>query len=128
MKIIKQGEKADRSVKVSGDVVTRKHVTLNKATSAEYQLEWSFDFAEVTKEELMTLASRSIVIALRPEFKIALSAELPSWEAKTFSVREYLDSERATIPASDKVKRLLDKMSVEQRQAILSQLVKSTEE
>lgn len=128
MKVIKQGEKAERSVSVSGDIVRRVHVTLNKPTKAEYQLDWSFDFSGVSKEELMPIASRAILIAMRPEFKAATGSELPSWEVRTFSVREYLDSERAKVDDAEKVKRILGKMSKEQRDAILSRLIDSTEE
>ena len=128
MKIVKQGEKAERSVSVSGDIVRRVHVTLNKPTKAEYQLDWSFDFSGVSKEELMTIASRAILIAMRPEFKAATGSELSGWEVKTFSVRGYLDSERAKVDDAEKVKRILGKMSKEQRDAILSRLIDSTEE
>ena len=122
MKIVKQGEKADRSVSIKGDLVTRQHVTLNKATKSEYSLTWSFDFSGVSKEELMTVASRAIVIALRPEFKVASASELEAWDNRTFSVREYLDSERSKVDDVEKARRILSKLSPEQRETILAQL------
>ena len=122
MKIVKQGEKAARTCAISGDVVTRTHVTLNKPTKAEYQLTWAFDFSGVSKEELMTIASRAIVIALRPEFKVEPAANLEVWDNRTFSVREYLDSERSKVDDVEKARRLLGKLTPEQREAILAQL------
>jgi hypothetical protein len=122
MKIVKQGEKADRSVSIKGDLVTRQHVTLNKPTKSEYALTWAFDFSDVTREELLTVASRAIVIALRPEFKAASASELESWDNRTFSVREYLDSERAKVDDVEKARRILGKLTPEQREAILAQM------
>ena len=118
MKIVKQGEKAERAVLVHGDLVRRVHVTLNKPTQAEYQLDWSFDFSDVSREELMTIASRAILIAMRPEFKGAKASELPAWEVKTFSVRDYLDSERAKVDDVEKARRMIGKLTPEQRAAI----------
>jgi hypothetical protein len=122
MKIVKQGEKADRSVSIAGEVVTRQHVTLNKATKSEYALTWSFDFSGVSQNELMTIASRAIVIALRPEFKVASASELETWDNRIFSVREYLDSERSKVDDVEKARRLLGKLSQEQRDLILASL------
>ena len=122
MKIVKQGEKADRSVSIKGDLVTRQHVTLNKPTKSEYALTWAFDFSGVTREELLTVASRAIVIALRPEFKVASASEIEAWDNRTFSVREYLDSERAKVDDVEKARRILGKLTPEQREAILAQM------
>ena len=122
MKIVKQGEKADRSVSIKGDLVTRQHVTLNKSTKSEYALTWAFDFEGVTREELLTVASRAIVIALRPEFKVASASEIEAWDNRTFSVREYLDSERAKVDDVEKARRLLSKMTPEQKQRALAQM------
>ena len=122
MKIVKQGEKAARAVKIEGDTVTRTHVTLNKPTKADYELTWAFDFSDVSRDELMTIASRAIVIALRPEFKEAPASELGAWDNRTFSVREYLDSERSKVDDSEKARRLLAKLTPEQREALLAAL------
>ena len=122
MNIVKQGEKSVKSTEIAGDVVTKRHVTLNHSTKADYQLTWLFDFEDVTREELLLVASRALVIALRPEFKQAVAADLGSWDHRTFFVREYLDSERAKVADSAKARRLFSKLSPEQRASILAQL------
>lgn len=122
MNIVKQGEKSVKSTEIAGDVVTKQHVTLNHNTKADYQLTWRFNFEDVTREELLLVASRALVIALRPEFKQAATADLESWDNRTFLVREYLDSERAKVDDSEKARRLLSKLSPEQRASILAQL------
>lgn len=122
MKIVKQGEKAARSVTVNGDMVERVHVTLNKPTKAEYQLTWSFNFEDVTREELLIIASRALVIAYRPDFKTTKANDLQAWDNRTFNVREYLDSERAKVDDLEKVRRLMAKLTPEQKKAILTQL------
>jgi len=122
MKIVKQGEKSVKSTVIAGDVVTKQHVTLNHNTKADYQLTWKFDFEDISRGELLLVASRALVIALRPEFKAASAAELESWDNRTFSVREYLDSERAKVDDIEKARRILGKLTPEQREAILAKL------
>src|SRR3972149_5396048 len=118
MKIVKQGEKAVKSTAIAGNVVTKQHVTLNHNTKADYQLTWKFDFEGISREELLLVASRALVIALRPEFKAASAAELESWDNRTFSVRGYLDSERAKIDDMEKARRAMRKLTSEQREKL----------
>src|SRR3990172_6123754 len=111
MKIVKQGEKAVKSTAIAGNVVTKQHVTLNHNTKADYQLTWKFDFEGISREELLLVASRALVIALRPEFKAASAAELESWDNRTFSVRGFHESGGVKIDDAEKHRRILAKFS-----------------
>ena len=97
--ILSSDEKATVGTTTSGDVATVQHATVHPKlapteSKTRIQLTWHFDFANVTREELMSIASRSLVISMRGPFK-TLDAPTPEdWNDKTFNVREFIDTER----------------------------------
>ena len=65
MKHIKSGEAEPRTMSVRDEVVNVHHVTLNKPTDSNYALDWAFDFEDVSHNELLKLATRTMVIQVR---------------------------------------------------------------
>jgi hypothetical protein len=126
--ILSSDEKATVGTTIEGDTATVHHATVHpKLAPAEsktrIQLTWHFDFADVSREELMEIASRSLVITMRAPFK-TLDAPTPEdWNDKTFDVREWLDTERRK-PA-DKVanaKKAFEGLTEDQKTDLLSKL------
>jgi hypothetical protein len=115
LKAILKGENGHKETKVDGDKATISHVTLNKATESHYQMEWGFDFTDVTREELIRMATAHLAINITPgraAFKKLTAAEIKeqgdSWAFRTYSVREYLDKQPERVPVKDKVARLVE--------------------
>lgn len=128
--ILSSDEKAEVGTVINNDIATVKHATVHPklapaTTKRRIQFTWHFDFTDVTRAELMEIASRSLVITMRAPFKTLDEPRPEDWNDKTFNVREWLDTERRQ-PA-DKVanaKKAFDKLSDEQKQAILAELLK----
>lgn len=96
--ILKKDEQAKNSLVISDDVATIQHTSVHptvapKDQGLRAQLTWHFDYTDVTREELVDIATRHLVIQKRTEFK-NLDAPGQEWDGKSFSVREYLDTER----------------------------------
>ena len=88
--ILKKGESESRAVSVNGEVVKLHHVT--KTTKGNMVCEWSFDFKDVSREELIKLASRSLVIDQRPPAKVSKKPE--EWASKEWRVRDLIDNKK----------------------------------
>jgi len=119
MRIVKQGEKVSRETTVEGAVVTVKHVT-EHPTAGKCVLIWKFDYDGVTEDEMLREMSRAHVIDMRPAWKKQDEKDLT--ETMEVNMREYLDRERRVAQtASQKVGNLLDRMSPEERAAVIAQ-------
>lgn len=123
MRNVIKGETVSRYTNVDGDTVHKHHVTMNKASASEYEMDWAFDFSGVTREELMVLASRDLVIKARPVFKSLPADALDEWDDRVFSVREILDTEnRTTLSPDEKARRAVSKLTDEQKAALIAEL------
>lgn len=127
-RILLKGEKGVNSCKIDGDVVTLQHQTVHpklapRETGERISLTWHFDFTDVSRNELLELAARSLVITMRAPFK-TLDAPSPSdWDDKTFDVREWIDNEKRK-PA-DKLanaRKAFQNLSEDEKAALLEQL------
>lgn len=116
------GEKVAKILRVDGNKVYRKHVTEHRKLG-RVVLEWTFDFEGVTQEELMVLASRSVLIGSRPTFKETSIEEAEKWKVHTIFVREYLESNREKVAPEEKVRRAMDKLTPAARKALLDELL-----
>lgn len=122
VKYVLDGETVNRKTTVSleGNTVTKHHVTEHKTGKVE--CDWTFDFSNVTQEELLELASRDLVIKMRPKFKAIKSSDIPEWKEKTFNVREFLDGAgRSTLSDSEKFARLAGKLSKDEVAQLLKE-------
>ncbi len=123
MENVKHGTTISRYTKVDGDTVHKHHVTLNKTTKSMYELDWYFDFTDVSHDELLELASRDLVIKHRPQFKSAPVDALESWAKRTFSVREFLNREnRSKLSPDERAHRAIDKLDDAGKQRMIDKL------
>lgn len=102
MHTVPKGTKVDRSETIDGSLVTKPVVTENHATKAFYSDVWQLDFANVTESELLTLATRTVVIDLQGKFRKAKGANVKDWAGLKVSVRKHLDSKRQRKTAAEK--------------------------
>lgn len=124
MKTVLQGEKRSVGMKVDGNKVAVKHVTLNKPTDSHYELNWTFDFEKVSREDLIRLATRGLVIDQRPKFKAEKDAKkLEAWDNKTFSVADLLAKERVRLSPVEKASKAVASLGADEQIALLQALL-----
>ena len=132
MVTVKQGETARRETIVdeANDQTTIHHVTQHgKAdNAANYQLTWFFDFGDVSRAELLDIATKYLVIQMRPKFKADKDPENDEWNNKTYKVRDYLDKERRKKSALEKANVAVQKLSKEEKDFLMQQLQDSLED
>lgn len=122
-KVLK-GEKKNAPVRdvVDGDTLSKTHVTQHN-TLGDVLTTWHFDFANVSRRELIVLAGRSLVISLRGRFKAAKVADAEKWDGRTINVREWLDTKRREkVSRADKAKALMGSATAEEKRAMLEML------
>jgi len=120
MSIKVEGESVTRSSTVLDNVVTCKHVTKH-GSGAEYICTWKFDWTDVSVEELQLEANKDAVISNRTTWKKLPVSEAEKLTERTINMREYLDRARRHARSDDeKVSNLMDKMSPEERAAIIA--------
>lgn len=121
--LVKQGETISRVTEIDpSDKNVVKNFNVTKHQIGDFAITWFFDFTDVSREQLMLLATRSLVIDARPTFKKCPSDEIDNWDGKTFKVQSMLNKSRAKKSTADKVKNLLKDMTPEQIAAILSEV------
>jgi hypothetical protein len=125
MKIVKQGEKRTVGTKIADEnIVEVRHVTLNKPTRSHYALKWAFDFSGVSREDLLKLAARGLVIDQRPKFKAEKNSDkLEQWDNKTFTVARILAKERVRQSAEEKAAKAVEALDVETQIEMLKKLL-----
>jgi hypothetical protein len=121
MKVLTHNDVAQNSVKYADDVVkmvrtSTNHTFAPASKKMRIVLNWYFDFADVTREELCKMASEFLIIKKRTEFKNIESREILEKATKQeFSVRSILDEEtRKPADNVSKAKDLLSKLTPEQ--------------
>ena len=125
---IKQKHSRTTKVNLDENTVVKTHVTQHgdgdKVAKTYHKMQWTFDFKDVTHEELLEVASRELVIGARPKFKKCPINEVKSWEQKTFSVRKILDAERTSLSPEEKAVRALQGLTPEQLAEVLKAVQK----
>lgn len=117
-----EGETYPRTVSVDKDAstVTRAHVTRHK--SGDMHLTWTFDFSDVSESDLLELASRSVLIAYRNQFRnVDTSSIKAEWVNKTVDVQEFLSRERTRVAQTpaEKLASAVKKLTPEEIAEIL---------
>lgn len=124
MRLVKQGEKRNVGMKVDGQIVRVKHVTLNKPAKQHFELDWTFDFSGVPQHDLLRLAARGLVIDQRPKFKSEKSYQkLEAWDNRQFNVTELLRREKVRKTREEKAAAALQDLDVEAQIAMLRKLL-----
>lgn len=108
--ILKQGEAESRNTGVTDDITSVHHVTKHK--TGDIVCDWKFDFADVSREQLIRLATRSLVIDARNAFKkLKVVGEA---HTHTYEVAEMIKTQKRGKSNSEKVQALLANMSPEE--------------
>jgi len=107
MKQVLKGTTVTRDETIDGRVVTKDVSTLNAASDANYLDTWTFDYTNVSEDELLVLATRSLVIEAQGKFRRAKSDKLSKFDRLSVNVREYLDNKRKkSTPEQRKAKAI----------------------
>lgn len=122
MRKVLKGEEVKKWDRIDGQCVVKHHVT-EHGTLGNVETTWVFDFDGVSREELMVLAARHLVIAVRSRFKKSKPNEAEEWEKAPISVRKHLDTARTPDPekAKERAKKALGALTPEQVEALLAE-------
>ena len=127
-RILSKGEKGVNKIMTADDVVRMDHQTVHpklapRATGMRIMLHWTFDFANVSRLELLELAARSLVITFRAPFKTLDEPKVEDWDGKTFNVREWIDNEkRQPQDKVAKARKAFDGLSKDQIRELLADM------
>ncbi len=125
MRELTRGEKADLSMStdVETKVVTVVHtVRPDEEHQSRYELTWSFNFADVTEQEMLELAVRPLRINKQRDWRAAddrMNAKI--WDNQAFMVRAMLDTGRKAADPIAGLKKKVEggKVSNEQIEAMI---------
>jgi hypothetical protein len=108
----------------TGSRVVMDHVTLHKATDVSYQLRTTFDFAGVKYEDILKLASETLVIRWRTAFKGADKVDDEA-DHQTVSVAKMLKGNKPRMSKQAKVAKVLADMTPEEKRAFILEHAKA---
>ena len=113
---------SDKTV-IDGRQVEVVRTTKHKADGQAFEMGWTLDFENVTDEQLLELATRSVVIGIQRKFRDA-KGKPDDWNGKTFDVAELLNEsrKREKLDPMEAARRLLAGMSEADREAVLAGL------
>lgn len=122
--LVKSGDEIPRKTVVKNDhTVYVERVSKHDSTNQNYRIYWTFDFSNVSQEELLQMATDSAVIAYRKRgFRKVPDSQITDACVQTIDVKsQIIDTERKGLPDDQKLKALLGKMSKEEVEAILKE-------
>lgn len=129
---IKDDEKFSPSVDVKESIATCTYaVRQNESAGDRYALTTAFDFTNVTPEEVIELACKTLIVDRQRAWRVlAASNKKEATDKNPYalqSVRELLDAPRtrSAAPAITKAKKLVADMSPEDRAALLAMLTEA---
>ena len=117
-------EQGTLNVSVEGKIATVRHtVRPDSGSSNRFNLEWRFDFADVSQKELVELATRTVLIRKQGEWRKAQDRmNATVWDNVVFAVRDILDSKRKTADPFQRLMSQIGKMSAGEKAAIMKTL------
>lgn len=106
-----------------GDSVEVTRVTKHTAHGEGHELTWVLNYENCTREQLLELASRSMVINLQRQFRSEKGTD-DKWNNRTFDVAEVLAESKKRMPVDPRVAalKLLGTMNEDEREAFLAEL------
>lgn len=120
---VKKDESVSRQTVVSGETVRMFNVSKNDKTGHNYKVNWTFDFSDVSHDELLKMAAQSAVIAYRKNFRGVAEDVIPNFAERTIDVKkDILTHTKRGKSDLEKAKDILDKLSDAEKAAILDQL------
>ena len=108
---------------INGEVVEVVRTTKHNAEAKGHELTWSLNFENVTHEQLLELATRSVVIGIQRTFRTE-KGKPEDWNNRDFDVAEELSrsKQRAKVDPKEAARRLLAGMTEEERDEFLTQI------
>lgn len=126
IKTITKDETYERSTKVDGDVVTVvRTVKPNEDSPIRYVVNWTFDFADVTPDELRELASRTLVIDVQRAFRAASDMDRKKlFDNKPWFVRVLIDAAktRKSADPATRVRNAVAKLGDAEKTALIAEI------
>lgn len=133
IKQLAKPDKATKSTTVAEDGLSVRCVRTARpdddAGTLRCVVDWTFDLADVTQAELVTLAARALVIDTQRVWRGAKDRLTDAWGDRLISVRGLIDSARTrtAVDPATAVGRLVPKMSSAERGVLLADLQASIE-
>jgi hypothetical protein len=121
MKEVNGKTAGEKSTVVAGNLVRCVHTTLHKATDVNWQLTTTFDFEGVSQENILKLASETLVIRWRHAFKNAKEVDETA-DNQIVLVNKMLRGSRPRMSKAERFTRTLADMTPAEKQALLKQL------
>ena len=132
MKKLAKTDQADLSVstEVEKRIVAFNHtVKPDEESPVRYQLHWRLDFSDLPMEDLLKLAARTVRIRLQQDWRKAKDKmDESKWDNRTFNVKAVLASTRQAASPLEKSEALVQKMSAEEKAALMEMLTKQMAE
>ena len=108
MRTIDNGETVSTTVTIKEDVATSHFVTRASKDDPRVEMTVTFDFSNVSHDDLVRLAERSIRIDMQRRYREAKSPERNNpelWERNWDVQSEFVESQRKTMAPAEKVKK-----------------------
>lgn len=118
MTTIKQGETVSRETYITGDLCKVHRLTTHK-TEGKLICKWDFDFTDVSKNELIKLAVRSLIIDQQRDIRAAKAKDTTPLCIGDINVREKLDNMRRGKTTLEKAESLMSSLSSEDIKALI---------
>jgi hypothetical protein len=120
MKVLAKGAEANKSTTVKGNVVTCVHSTLHKPSDTNYQLTTTFDFSDVGPDDILRLATETVLIRWRVAFKNADSVDDTS-DNQVVKVKDMLKGAKPRMSKAARALKTLSEMSDEEKAAFIKE-------
>lgn len=124
IKAITKDETARRDFKVDGKRVKVVHtVRPDRDSDNRFNLTWTLDFGKVSDADVLELAARTITIRLQADWRKAKNKmDEKVWDHTGFDVAAILAEARQTADPLTKATRQIEKMSADEKAALLKLL------
>lgn len=101
--------------------IVRNKVSTKHPQFGKMEASWERDYTEVSREELIALADRSVVIDLQAKARrVEDRKAFEAFGSEAFSVRDILDNRRQRKTEEEKLSDMLDKADPEKLKAALA--------
>lgn len=105
-----------------GNILVRcRHTTLHQATGKYFNLTTTFDWKDVTPDDILKQATETMLIRWRTAFKDADTVDGDA-DNQVISVKQMLKGQRPKFTKAQRVERVVDSMTPDEKRALLQKL------
>lgn len=123
---IAKTDRAKRATEITGDAihVVRTARPDDDAGTLRCVVAWTFDLVDVTHDEIVAFATRSLVIDAQRAWRAASDRMSDAWGVRTISVRDMIDATKTRTPVAPTVAahRASKRMSADEKLALIADL------